>query len=119
MFSSSNYIAASVNTDYNEALIVLKSTERGKFQLHFLRLNDVTIHCGFFGIPLQQCTFWRQFSTIIQQLLVYQCLYSVKFKATVPKWTLRKKPSRLSFVFLLIFYLQGKNQVHNHLAKNA
>ena len=41
---SSNYIAASVNTDYNEALIVLKSTKRGKFQLHFLRLNDVTIH---------------------------------------------------------------------------
>ena len=62
---SSNYIAASVNTDYNEAIIVLKSTERDKFQLHFLRLNDVTIYCGFFGIPLQQCTFWRQFSPVM------------------------------------------------------
>ena len=62
---SSNYITASVNTDYNEALIVLKSTESGKFQLHFLRLNDVTILCGFFGIPLQQCTFWRQFSPVM------------------------------------------------------
>ena len=28
---SSNYIATSVNTDYNEALILLKTTERGKF----------------------------------------------------------------------------------------
>ena len=62
---SSNYIAASVNTDYNEALIVLKSNETAKFQLHFLRLNDVTIHCGLFGIPLQQCTFWRQFSPVM------------------------------------------------------
>ena len=43
---SSNYIAASVNTDYNEALMVLKCTETGKFYIYFLRLNDVTIHCG-------------------------------------------------------------------------
>ena len=62
---SSNYIAAGVNTDYNEAIIVLKSTERGKFQLHFLHLNDITIHCGFFGIPLQHFTFWCQFSPVM------------------------------------------------------
>ena len=70
---SSNYIAASVNADYNEALIALKSTERDKFQLHFLRLNDVTIHCGFFGIPLQQCTFWRQFSPVMYRIFGRLC----------------------------------------------
>ena len=70
---SSNYIAASVNTDYNEALMVLKCTETGKFYIYFLRLNDVTIHCGFFGIPLQQCTFWRQFSPVMFR--IFRSLY--------------------------------------------
>ena len=59
------YVAASVNTDYSEALIVLKFVS--KVYLHFLHMNDVTIHCGFFSIPLQQCTFWCQFSSIIFQ----------------------------------------------------
>ena len=56
---------ARVNTDYNEALMVLKCTETGKFYIYFLRLNDIAIHCGFFGIPLQQCMFWRQFSQVM------------------------------------------------------
>ena len=58
-------VAASVNTDYNEALMVLKYTETGRLYIYFLRLNDVTIHCGFFGIPLQQYTFWCQFSPVM------------------------------------------------------
>ena len=60
---SSNYIAASVNTDYNEALIVLKSIERGKFQLHFCArmtsqfiVTSLVFHCSnvHFGVSFLQ-----------------------------------------------------------------
>ena len=41
---SLNYIAASVNTDYNKALITLKKLKEAGFSLGFVRLNDITIH---------------------------------------------------------------------------
>ena len=44
-------------------------------------------------------------------------LHSAKFKVTVPKWTLGKKPSRHLIFFFKFFCLQGKNQVYDHLAK--
>ena len=50
-------IAAIVNTDYNEVFIVLRNQQ---VLPSLLRLNDITIPCGFFGITLQQCTFCFQ-----------------------------------------------------------